>query len=433
MRYTLFFLLLFLTCFFAFGQKTHSLSKFRHPKTMILESEISEQYPFIQLQNNHFQFHSDDSPNWLHFYHDLSEMIEKKDRKLNFYHIGGSHIQADIYTHDIRTFFQSNWPGLTGERGLVFPFGLAKTNNPGNYNFSSPNKWIAHKSVNSRPDDVQYGLSGAVIKCADSLITIRFKHLRSSVRPPFDRIRIYHNTGILPYELNFGDDEILIADIIQETQLGYSEFLFADFIDSIDVQFVRTMPNRIPLEIYGFEFLNDLPGITYNSVGINGAGLYTFLANEHFVRDLKVHPPDFFAFSLGTNDAYRPYEKFDPQQYKNNLESMINLVLSVNPDCAILLTVPNDCGIGGKPNRNTPRQRTVIHELAEQYQIPVWDFYGIMGELGAASTWKNKGLMQPDLVHFTSTGYHLKGKLFIDAFLKYLAQFNQLQTELSNE
>jgi hypothetical protein len=55
MRYTLFFLLLFLTCFFAFGQKTHSLSKFRHPKTMILESEISEQYPFIQLQNNHFQ------------------------------------------------------------------------------------------------------------------------------------------------------------------------------------------------------------------------------------------------------------------------------------------------------------------------------------------------------------------------------------------
>jgi len=428
MRFTL--LLLFFHSLVVGQQK---LSGYKAPSTLQLEQEIFSQYPFIQFKENYFQFFSSASPNWEHFYDDLSSMIAQKDRKLNFYHIGGSHIQADIYTHDIRTFFQSNWPGLTGERGLVFPFGLAKTNNPGNYNFSSPNKWIAHKSVNSRPDDVQYGLSGAVIKCADSLITIRFKHLRSSVRPPFDRIRIYHNTGVFPFELNFGDDEILIADIIQETKLGYSEFLFSDFIDSIDVQFVRTTPTKIPLEIYGFEFLNDLPGITYNSVGINGAGLYTFLANEHFVRDLKVHPPDFFAFSLGTNDGYRPYDKFDPQVYKRNLESMINLVLSVNPDCAILLIVPNDCGIGGKPNRNTPRQREVIRELAEQYQIPVWDFYGIMGELGSASTWRNNGLMQPDLVHFTSTGYHLKGKLFIDAFLKYLDQFRQLQTEITNE
>ena len=76
--------------------------------------------------------------------------------------------------------------------------------------------------------------------------------------------------------------------------------------------------------------LNDLPGITYNAIGINGAGLYTYLGNEHFLRDLGIHPPDFFAFSLGTNDAYTSYENFNPQKYKENLEEMMKLILTVN-------------------------------------------------------------------------------------------------------
>jgi lysophospholipase L1-like esterase len=70
------------------------------------------------------------------------------------------------------------------------------------------------------------------------------------------------------------------------------------------------------------------------------------------------------------------------------------------------------------PNRNTQRQREVILQLAAQYQTAVWDFYGIMGELGSSKTWKLAGLMQPDYVHFTAAGYHLKGNLLIEAFLK---------------
>jgi hypothetical protein len=61
--------------------------------------------------------------------------------------------------------------------------------------------------------------------------------------------------------------------------------------------------------------------------------------------------------------------------------------------------------------------------------MPVWDFYGIMGELGSSKTWYRQGLMQSDMVHFTSIGYHLKGALLIDAFEKYLEQmelFNKL-------
>ena len=106
---------------------------------------------------------------------------------------------------------------------------------------------------------------------------------------------------------------------------------------------------------------------------------------------------------------------------------MIQKVLRANPTCAILLTVPNDVYYKRKYlNRNTSRQREVIIELAEQYKFPVWDFYGLMGELGSSKTWLKHGLMQSDMVHFSGMGYHLNGDLLIDAFLKYLDQMKNI-------
>ena len=409
------------------SQSFDDLRNYNHPEFAKSNSEISEKKSLINLDCNQFAFFSEKSTNWFYLYTEIQKMITKKDRKLNFYHIGGSHIQADIYTHDFRTFLQSNWPGLDGERGLVFPFRLASTNNPSNYNFSSPNNWTGFRSVSARPEDLQYGLTGAAIKCADSLIVVNFKHMRSLVKPPFNRLRIYHNTGEFFYDMNFGSQELFVTDTYHHADLGYSEIRFSDKMDSLDIQFIRTCNIATSLEIYGFEFLNDLPGITYNAIGINGAGLYTYLGNEHFLRDLKIHPPDFFAFSLGTNDAYTSYENFNPQKYKENLEEMIKLVLTVNPKCAILLTVPNDCLFNKKHvNKNTNRQREVIYQLAAKYEQAVWDFYGIMGELCSSKSWKENGLMQTDYVHFTAGGYHIKGSLLIDAFLKYLLQFDKL-------
>ena len=200
---------------------------------------ISSKYPFINSDCNRFQFFSEESPNWMYLHEQMSQMISLKDRKLNFYHIGGSHIQADIYTHDFRTFLQTNWPGLNGERGLVFPFGLAKTNNPSNYYFSSPNAWKSYRSVNDHPEDLDYGLTGATIRCADSVITINFKHMRTMVKPPFNKLRIYHNTGEFPYDLNFGGQELLVSETFHHDELGYSEITFTDYIDSLDLQSVK--------------------------------------------------------------------------------------------------------------------------------------------------------------------------------------------------
>ena len=104
----------------------------------------------------------------------------------------------------------------------------------------------------------------------------------------------------------------------------------------------------------------------------------------------------------------------------------MKMALRANPDCALLLTVTNDSYYRRRYlNRNIARERDVIIELAEKYDMAVWDLYGVMGELGSSRKWKYNGLMRSDLVHFTHTGYHFKGDLYIDALLKFMDQMNE--------
>lgn len=426
----IFFHIIFYFPILALGQVEPDSNRINLFETVCIDSNAVNQFPFINFDENIFTFPSNENESWDELYNSMDSMIRFKDRKLNFYHIGGSHIQADIYTHDFRSFLQRNWPGLGGHRGLVFPFNLARTNNPGNYRFTSSNSWSGYRSVVQRPEFVHYGITGAAISCSDSLIDLNFIYKKTRVSPPIEAIRIYHNSGVIPFEFNFGSNELLIESVRRCSEMGYTEIQFTDAIDTLDIQFIRNTKEKYRLDLYGFELMNAQPGISYNSIGINGAGLYTYLDNEFFLRDLKQTPPDFFAFSVGTNDGFVPYDSFKPEDYKKNLEAMVKIVLEANPKCAILLTVPNDCYYKRRyPNKNTDRQRAVIIELAAKYNTGVWDFYGFMGGLGSSDTWRNAGLMRNDLVHFTKEGYHLKGELYIDAFLKYL---NQKECEQEN-
>jgi hypothetical protein len=409
-----------------------SLSNYKPDNTSGFDSTYVANYPLVNFDLNYFQFFSEKSPNWEYLYYKMESMIEQRGEKLNFYHIGGSHLQADIYTHDVRQKMQTTWSKLPGERAWVFPFDLAKTNNPWNYEFKSPNNWNAFRSVVSSQKEHDYGVLGAKISCADSIINVLFKYDKTDVRSEFTKIRIFHNKGNLPFDFNWGAAEILWWTQSTDSIVGYTEIVFMEPLESFDLQVERCVKEVIPFEIYGFQLLNDSPGISYTSVGINGAGLYTYLDCKNFEEQLKTLPPDLFAFSVGTNDGNVPYDNFDPQVYKSNLEKMMQIVLRANPECAILLTVPNDSYYHKVYlNRNIDRERTVIRELAAEYKVPVWDFYGIMGELGSSKNWYRNKLMRSDLVHFTTEGYHLKGDLYFDAFQKYMNQFSKRSFENS--
>jgi len=412
---------------FIFGQlnirKTDSLNVFQYPLTLEIDSNLLTQYPFVQHDKNIFQFYTPESPNWELLYKNLQKMRKAKDRKLNFYHIGGSHLQADIYTHDVRTKLERRWEGLPGERGFLFPFDLAKTNNPGNYEFSSSNSWKYYMSVRHDVCELGYGLLGAIVSCKDSVLDLHFRHDRTEVKQVFNQIRVFHNKGEFPFNFELGENQELVRKLRHNKELGYTDIFLEKNIDSFDLILRKQHKENYEVSISGIQLKNNEPGISYTSIGVNGAALFTYLECGNFEEQLKQAAPDFFAFSVGTNDGNVPYESFKPEVYKENLEKMMQIILRSNPKCAILLTVPNDSYYKRKyANKNTERMREVIIELAIQYQCPVWDLYGVMGELDASKTWEKAGLMKSDLVHFTPIGYHFKGDLYFDAFLKWMFQ-----------
>ncbi len=416
------------------GIRKESLSEYQAPKIFHLDSSYLQRFSVVDFEKNYFQFYSDESPNWEHFFALYLDMKNHKQGKLNFYHIGGSHLQADIYTHEVRVKMQSQNELLLGDRAWVFPYDLARTNNPWSYEFSSPNKWERYRCVVKEDAGEDFGLLGIKIVNRDSISSMHFRYYKTKVKSDIHRIRVYHNKGYFPFDISWKEkDDVLVSEHRNEEK-GYSEFEFKYPFLSFDLKFTRMISNTFPLEIYGFELLNDYPGISYSPIGINGAALDHFKVCRRFEEQLTVTPPDFFAFSLGTNDAYVAPESFDPQVYKANLDTMIQLVLRVNPKCAILLTVPNDSYfMRTNLNPNIAKQREVIQELATKYQCPVWDFYGIMGEMGSSMKWHRNKLMQSDLVHFTVAGYHLKADLYYDAFEKVMQQFAEREGETVNK
>lgn len=403
-----------------------SLSTFHAPAIYSLDSAYLKEYPVVNFDLNYFQFYSDSSPNWELFFEKVENLYAHQQGKLNFYHIGGSHLQADIYTHDVRIKLQTQQETLAGERGWVFPFDLAGTNNPWNFEFTSPNKWERFRSVVTDQVNETYGLMGIKVVSHDSISSLKFRYDKTKTESEIQRIRVYHNKGNFPFTMDWGKYNMQLKSLHTDTVIGYTEVGFAyPFLD-FELTFTRDIAGDFPLELYGFQLMNDAPGISYSNIGVNGSSLPSFLACRNFEEQLKVSRPDFFAFSLGTNDGNVRPDQFDPQVYKANLEQMIQMVLRTNPDCAILLTVPNDSYYLRKNlNPNIGREREVIRELAVKYKCPVWDLYGIMGELGSSKKWMNARLMRSDLVHFTAAGYHLKGDLYFDAFEKARAQFQQ--------
>lgn len=412
-----------------------SLGAYNFPDFRDIDTSTRSKYPFVHFDKNNYEFFNQSSPNFEILHDKFRRLIDEKKGKINMYHIGGSHVQADIYTNDVREYMQERWSDIPGERGWVFPFDLAKTNNPGNYEFSSPNVWNPYRCIPHRPSkyDFDYGVLGAGITCADTVITIKFEYDRTTSKPPIQSVRIFHNIGEFPYWIHFGSDELLRIGSEHNAELGYTDVHFSDGLDSMNIQFQYTGTNAPELEIYGFVLMNDLPGVSYTAIGINGAGLYTYLANVRFEQQLKTYPPDFFAYAVGTNDGNTTYDKFKPSVYKRNLEKMMQMALRANPNCALLLTVPNDSYYHRRYlNKNIARERTVIKELAAEYGMAVWDLYGIMGELGSSKTWQTNKLMRSDKIHFTHDGYHFKGDMFIDGFLKYMDQMDERKVQLNN-
>lgn len=342
----------------------------------------------------------------------LSSFPSDEASTLRVLHIGGSHVQADVFSARLRGNLQTLLSGQSVNRGVMFPFSVMGTNGPRDYSFTSTGTWNKTRNIDKSPV-AALGLSGAALITNGLSATLT---LRSGA--PFESLLLL---GHCPtdtawvYPILIADGDTLYPPrASQET--GY-EFLFSHPVTQCTMLLQGDSCGSFVFR--GMMADPSATGIIYNASGINGASVPSWLRCQAFGDELQALTPDLALLGIGINDAN--VQNFQPEQFKQNYRQLLSQIRQVSPHCVFLFLVNNDCylNVGSRRrksyNRNTEKVEQAFLELATEYQGAVWNLYQVMGGLGSSDRWVKAGLMRSDHIHFTARGYNLLGDLLFTA------------------
>lgn len=354
----------------------------------------------------------------------LDRMFFAGEGQLNVVHIGGSHIQADMWSQQARHRMQQTAPGIRAARGFIFPFTVAKTNNPYWYLPVHTGNWTAVRNV-ARADSSVLGLAGISVTTRDTSATLKVS-FRSDPYSAynFQRVKVLHGIdSSFAVEAWSSDSTMIITRTLDERD-GITTFQYSAYADTLHLRFVRKDSTQTQFKLLGILLETDDPGIVYHAIGVNGAATKGYLRCQLFTDHLAVIKPDLVIFSVGINDAHD--SDFDPKLFKRNYTELIKRVRLAAPDAAIILTTNTDSYFKRKiPNKNAYKVRDTMLELSAEQGVAVWDMFTVMGGLGSIAKWQEAGLAQKDRIHFNRQGYMLLGDLEVAAIMKEYGRYLQ--------
>lgn len=378
-----------------------------------------KQYDFIRYDLNRLYFPGDSS-DMERFFDKLDQLMYQGEGKINVVHIGGSHVQADIVSGRLRERLQTFYPGNKGSRGLVFPFRVAGTNNPYNYFVSYTGEWTNCRNVR-REDNCILGLTGMSITTYDTTASITVS-LKMENYPAYDfnRVRIFHKDDSLQMEVRIGFMDTSAYRVVHDFRRGITDIYFDRHMNDIQLQFYKKDSLQRGYTLYGIQLENDDPGITYHSIGVNGASTNSYLRCQLFEQHLADIKPDLVILGIGINDAAG--KEFEDDYFELNYSKIIERIRRASPGCALVFITNNDSYRKYRRkyyvNKNGEVVRASMFSMARDLNLGVWDFFSVMGGLGSMSTWEKNELGKKDKVHFTTAGYKLMGDLMFNALLR---------------
>ena len=395
-------------------------------------------YPFINYSADTLIF-DPDSSNLNLFFDKYNQVIQSGKGHINIMHIGGSHVQAGTFPHTIRQNFLLTNPNLIANRGMIFPYSAApRSNNPQDYQVRSKGSFQIVRNVFAE-HAVPLGVTGVAVITSDSLAELKIIFKDSLLQFKTNQILL----------LGYADSSAIIPTIwIDSTEyfpVSYDSikkrYLFEtkQFTDSFTLKINNA--NGEKFIINGFYLGNSNDGITYHSIGVNGANTNSYLRCQNFEQDLDLINPDLVIFGIGINDASGP--NFNPEEFKQNYLALVNIIKLKNPNCSFIFVTNNDSFKKTKVkvkkrrkvkwinNENAVEVQQVMYDLAEITHGAVFDQYEIMGGEKSMAKWFEYNLAQKDRVHFTRAGYVLMGNLLFSAFNDAYQKFNQQKTTIS--
>lgn len=374
--------------------------------------------PFFHLEADTFAFSSDTS-NLINFFHKFDSVIENRNGKINILHLGSSHVQAGVFSHRVRLNLLHAYPNAVAGRGFIFPYSVVdRSNNPIDYKVSNEGNFSLVRNVYDTFDK-PLGVSGIAVYSSDTFAKIKIEMRYKDSLFSTNRIILIGKADSGIVEPLIVLDSVTYAPIETDTSTNLFLYEVPTFVDSFSLQWKLDSGNCFTVN--GLLLENDNPGITFHSIGVNGARVSSYLKCTNFERDLRLINPDLVIMGIGVNDALS--DRFDTLQFEREYLLLIEVIKSVNPDCAFIFITNNDHYkriARGKYAVNTNGEEVcrVFYRLAAKTGGAVWDQYAIMGGKRSMYKWQQEKLAKKDKIHFTNKGYNLLGNLFFNAWVE---------------
>ncbi len=387
-----------------------------------LAAQETDRYDFIRYDSNMLRYDSA-SPSMQALFERWQRIVETGSGNLNIVHIGGSHVQAGTLSNTVRCRILQAFPDRVGPRGMIFPYSAAaRCNNPADYRIHCHERMILTRCV-AKDHAYPLGLCGIAVTAADTITEVQVILNEPRVDYATNRVVVlgHSDEGVVP-SLSFN------GRTMEPSYVAANSDRFVFNLNQTVDSFAVIIPCQTGQQftLTGIYLDNRHSGITFSSIGVNGAAVPDYLRCRHFVRDLRMLHPDLVIFGIGINDAVPT--NFDTVAFRRNYLALVDSVRAANPDCTFLFITNNDSfrKTGRRRyavNNNGQLAREVFYRLARDVDGAVWDQFEIMGGLKSMDQWRLAKLAQTDRIHFTSAGYRLVGNLLADALL------NELTTE----
>jgi len=386
--------------------------------SIINQISYSKKLPFIDYNTNEIEYYN---LNAIKPFFDKLKLAN--DRKVTIFHFGDSHVQYDQAPGIIRENFQQLF-GYLG-RGFVFPYAAAGTHAAFDYKTKMNGNWSNSKNINKEINH-PIGLSGVTIRTTDSTagFQLQFYSAKEELKK-VDLITLFLKTSDssfqLKYRLSSLDPWINVAiSSILNNKIELK--LTSTFNTTFELQLNKTDSTQCEFEFYGMQLSSTSNrGISYNSVGINGASLLSFLKQDLFSEQIKQVNPDLIILDYGTNDLAGG--KFDSIYFKNNLTKSINRIKEVLPNTCILIPTIQDFTANGKNITATAEYALFLRRFAKNNNIILYDYFAISGGKKSMRKWLGNGIAKSDQIHLTQQGYVAKGELYGNAILTGFARY----------
>jgi lysophospholipase L1-like esterase len=360
------------------------------------------------------QFLIDNNGSLDHFYAALRQLHTGQSRRtVRIVHYGDSPTTADLITGDARELLQERF----GDAG------------PGFILIAKPWAWYGHHNVDvtgtgwkidtavGSMREANYGLGGAIFTGpVGATSTIRLTAGDST------SIEVEYLA-----QPNGGDLEISAdgasAGIIPTAGDTRQNATASVPLPSGTKQVKLTVVNN-PVQIFGVAFGNDTPGLTYDSIGLNGAST-TVMSRAFnpatFSAALEHRNPDLVVINYGTNESSFP--TYVEKQYEPELIRAIGRVRSALPDASILIMSPMDRGERSGDQISTmraiPEIVAIQQRVAEQTGCGFFNTYQAMGGNGTMGRWydRHPAMVGADLIHPSPQGARIVAQLLTSQLL----------------